>query len=254
MKDTYFKTRRPFKKRQHRYEIGSPVGLWNLYDDNHFLARLYKIGINEQEAYYHYHMHYATSTGKCNEAEFYSHVREIVADHIEALRKESPFSTNHAIHRANLKCLRTFRDYLVSINIFGYRDPVDITITRYDSEISSLKRELAQKEKLIQKMKAFETDQKIRITKGYLYTLVDLIQQLPELKLPEDSGMRLLRPSTEMVWVKMICKYFQHGDEEISSQTLRSYFPANKDVPGIKYRIIQEKYKLYRIVSSNKSK
>lgn len=248
MKDTYFKIRRPFTRRQHRYDIGSPVGFWNLYDDNHFLARLYQIGNQEQETFYSYHLQYAVSSGKCSEAEFYAHVREIVADHIEALRKESPFSRNHGRNRANLKMLRIFRDYLISINTYGYLDPVDITITRYNTEINELKKQLALKEQLLKDMKVFETDQKIRLTKGYLYTFVDIIHQLGELRLPDKDGVRLLRPSTEMVWVKMICKYFQHGEEEINLQTLRSYFPADRDNPGTKYRDVQEKYKLYSIV------
>lgn len=249
MKDTYFKIRRPFTKRQHRYDIGSPVGFWNLYDDNHFLARLYQIGNDEQEAFYKYHQQYAVDNGKCTETEFYTHVREIVADHIEALRKESPFSRNHGRNRANLKTLRIFRDYLISINTYGYLDPVDITITRYNSEINELKKQLAEKELLLKEMKVFETDQKIRITKGYLYTLVDIIQQLGELRLPGKDGVRLLRPSTEMVWVKLICKYFQHGEDEISVQTLRSYFPADKNNPGIKYRDIQSKNKIFKIIN-----
>ncbi len=121
MRDTYFKIHRPFSRRKHRYDIGSPIGFWNLYDDNHFLNRLYDIGNEEQEAYYHYHMEHAIGTGKCSEAEFYELVREIVADHIEFIRKQSPFSHKHARNRVNLKCLRTFRDYLISINTYGYR-------------------------------------------------------------------------------------------------------------------------------------
>lgn len=46
----------------------------------------------------------------------------------------------------------------------GYFNPVDITITRYNSEINALKKQLAQKEQLLKEMKVFETDQKIRIT------------------------------------------------------------------------------------------
>jgi hypothetical protein len=172
MKDTYFRIRRPFTKRQHRYDIGSPIGFWNLYDDNHFLARLYQIGNNEQDAFYNYHLQYAVSNGRCTDGEFYAHVREIVADHIAALRKESPFSRNHGRNRANLKMLRIFRDYLITINNYGYLDPVDITITRYKIEIASLKKELEEKDQQIREMKTFETDKKNRITKGYLYTLV----------------------------------------------------------------------------------
>jgi len=249
MRDTYFKTRRPFSIRKHRYDIGSPIGFWNYYDDNHFLTRLYVIGNEEQGQYYHYQMEYAVSTAKCTEAEFYAHVREIVADHIEAIRKESPFSRKHAQNRIHLKCLRMFRDYLISINSYGYRDPVDITITRYDSEIASLKKELAQKDKELEKLKKYETDYKVRITKGYLNAFVDIIHQFPEIRIPNQDSTRLLSASTESVWVKMICKYFQHGEEEINIETLRSRFTSDRENPGSKYRPIREKEKIFRILA-----
>src|SRR5690606_9545907 len=156
MRDTYFKPRQRFSGRKHPYDIGNPIGSWKKYDDNHFLAKLYEIGNEEQEQYYRYHMEYAVSTGKCTEAEFYEHVREIVSDHIEFFRKQSPFSRKHAQNRLNLKCLRAFRDYLVSINTYGYRDPVDITITRYDMEIALLKKELAKKNKELEELKIYE--------------------------------------------------------------------------------------------------
>ncbi|WP_118194315.1 hypothetical protein [Albibacterium indicum] len=248
MRDTYFKTRRPFRRREHRYDIGSPVGFWNHYDDNHFLAQLYEIGNKEQGAYYEYHKEHAIRTGKCTEEEFYGHVREIVADHIEAIRKESSFSKKHAQNRINLKCLRIFRDYLISISPSGYRDPVDITITRYDSEIASLKKKLAEKEEELDKLKKYETEYKVRITKGHLNAFIDIVHQLPELRLPQKDGIRLLSASTESVWVKIICKYFQHGDEEINMETIRSRFTSNKESPSSKYRPIREKEKIFKIL------
>jgi len=247
MRDTYFKTHRPFSRRKHRYDIGSPIGFWNYYDDNHFLTQLYIIGNEEQEQYYNYHMDYAVSTGKCTEAEFYAHVREIVADHIEYIRKESPFSPKHGRNRINLKCLRIFRDYLISINTYGYRDPLDITITRYDTEIASLKKELAEKNEELEALKKYETDYKVRITKGYLNAFIDMIHQFAEIRTPNKDSIRLLSASTESVWVKMICKYFQHGDEEINMETIRSRFTSNKENPSSKYRPIREKDKLFRI-------
>lgn len=247
MRDTYFKTRQPFNRRKHRYDIGSPIGFWNYYDDNHFLTRLYVIGNGEQEQYYRYHLEYAVSTGKCTEAEFYEHVREIVADHIEAIRKESPFSRKHGRNRVNLKCLRIFRDYLISINTYGYRDPVDITITRYDMEIASLKEELAEKNEKLEKLKIYESDYKVRITNGHLNAFIDLIHQFSEIRIPNEDGIRLLSASTEMVWVKMLCKYFQHGEDEINMETIRSRFTSNKENPSSKYRPIRVKDKLFKI-------
>ncbi|WP_313367632.1 hypothetical protein [Sphingobacterium mizutaii] len=247
MQDTYFKTRRPFTRRVHRYDIGSPIGFWNHFDDNHFLNRLYQIGNLEQEAYYHYHLDHALRKGKCTEAEFYEHVREIVADHIEAIRKESPFSRKHARNRVNLRCLRAFRDYLITINTYGYRDPVDITITRYDMEIDALKKQLAEKNRKLEALKPYESEYKIRITKGYLNSFIDLIHQIAEIKDPNRDNLRLVNASTESVWVKMISKYFQHGDVEINLETLRSRFTPDKDNPSSKYRPIQEKDKIFKI-------
>lgn len=248
MRDTYFKTRRPFSRRKHRYDIGSPIGFWNYYDDNHFLTRLYVIGNEEQEQYYNYHMDYAVNTGKCTEAEFYAHVREIIADHIEAIRKESPFSRKHGRNRVNLKYLRTFRDYLVSINTYGYRDPVDITITRYDMEIASLKKELAKKNKELEELKIYESKYKVKITNGYLSAFLDLIHQFREIRTPNKNGVRILSASTEMVWAKMICKYFQHGEEALNIETIRSRFTADKENRGTKYRPIREKDRFFKIL------
>lgn len=163
------------------------------------------IGNEEQEQYYRYHMEYAVRTGKCTEAEFYAHVREMVADHIEAIRKESPFSRKHGRNRVNLKYLRIFRDYLVSINTYGYRDPVDITITRYDTEIASLKKQLADKDEelatqneKLEKLKIYESKYKVKITNGYLSTFLDLIHQFREIRTPNENGVRILSGSTEM--------------------------------------------------------
>src|SRR5690606_7874252 len=248
MRDTYFKASQPFSRRKHLYDIGNPIGSWKNYDDNHFLARLYEIGNEEQEQYYRYHMEHAVNTDKCSEEEFYEHVREIVSDHIEAIRKESPFSRKHARNRIHLKCLRNFRDYLISINTYGYRDPVDITITRYDTEIASLKKEIAQKDKELEKLKKYETDYKVRITKGFLNAFVDIIHQFPEIRIPNQDSTRLLSASTESVWVKMICKYFQHGEEEINIETLRSRFTSDRENPSSKYRPIRERERLFRIL------
>ncbi|WP_257668732.1 hypothetical protein [Parapedobacter tibetensis] len=127
-------------------------------------------------------------------------------------------------------------------------DTVDITITRYDTEIATLKKELEEKNRELEALKQYETEYKVRITKGYLNAFVDLIHQFPEIKDPRKDSIRLLNASTESVWVKMICKYFQHGDEEINMETIRSRFTSNKESPSSKYRPIREKDRIFRIL------
>src|SRR5690606_37676566 len=158
MRDTYFKASQPFSRRKHLYDIGNPIGSWKNYDDIHLPARLYEIGNEQQQHYYRYHMAHAVNTAKSCEAEFYLHVRQIVSNHIEAMRNDSPFSRKHARNRNHLTCLRPFRDYLISINTYGYRDPVDITISRYDTEIALLKKELEKKNKELEELKIYESE------------------------------------------------------------------------------------------------
>src|SRR5690606_6180790 len=119
--------------------------------------------------------------------------------------------------------------------------PVDITITRYDMEIASLKKQLADKEEelaitneKLEKLKIYESKYKVRITSGYLNAFIDLIHQFRKIRIPNEDGVRLLSASTEMVWVKMMCKYFQHGEDALNIETLRSRFTPDKEKRGIK--------------------
>src|SRR5690606_17574477 len=110
----------------------------------------------------------------------------------------------------------------------------------------SLKKELSQKNEELEALKKYETEYKVRITKGYLNSFIDIVHQFPEIRIP-NGGTRLLSASTESVWVKMICKYFQHGEEEINIETLRSRFTSDKENPSSKFRPISEKDRIFKI-------
>lgn len=100
----------------------------------------------------------------------------------------------------------------------------------------------------LDKLKKYETEYKERITKGYLHTFIDIINQLAEVIVPNGNNTRLLSASTESVWMKMICRYFQHGDEEINMETIRSRYTSHRGNPSSKYRLIREKDRLFRIL------
>ena len=79
-------------------------------------------------------------------------------------------------------------------------------------------------------------------------TFLDLIHQFREIRIPNENGVRILSASTEMVWTKMICKYFQHGEDALNIETIRSRFTVDKEKLGTKYRPIREKDKFFKIV------
>ena len=122
-------------------------------------------------------------------------------------------------------------------------------------EIASLKKQLADKDEelatqneKLEKLKIYESKYKVKITNGYLSTFLDLIHQFREIRTPNENGVRILSGSTELVWAKMICKYFQHGEDALNIETIRSRFTADKEKRGTKYRPIREKDKFFKIV------
>ena len=56
---SYYKPRNPFSFSTHPYDLGTIMGLWNSYDDNHFLLKIYKMDREEFSIYYTYHLNYA---------------------------------------------------------------------------------------------------------------------------------------------------------------------------------------------------
>src|SRR5690606_1385913 len=81
----------------------------------------------------------------------------------------------------------------------------------------------------------------VKITTGYLSAFIDLMHQFPELRIPTNDGTRLMSASTDNVWAKMICKYFQHGDKALNIETIRSRFTSDKEKPNTKYRPIRDR-------------
>jgi len=64
--------------------------------------------------------------------------------------------------------------------------------------------------------------------------------------LPNDN--KLTRSQAQSPWYKMIAKYFMHGEKDISIDTARNYFPAQKNDKPAKFIEIPEKDKLFKIV------
>ena len=50
----------------------------------------------------------------------------------------------------------------------------------------------------------------------------------------------------------MIAKYFREGNNEISLETIRRYFPADKNNPGTKYAKIPPELKLFQLKPAKK--
>lgn len=73
MRNTYFKSRKPFSFSPHLYDLGTIMGLWESHDDNHILLKIYKIDEKEFADYYSYHLNYAGENNIASQEDFFRH-------------------------------------------------------------------------------------------------------------------------------------------------------------------------------------
>jgi len=246
MKTTFFKHRGRFDFSPHRFEIGNPIIQNRSLEDNLFLLKLYKISESEYPTFYQFHLEHFLKTHPEQEDVFFSNVREIVVNRIKHFKRLDPFGGKYASGLEHTRMLELFLTYLKSIDQWSNHKLIESVIVEKDELILHLKEKIRQQEILIKEYTKYEAGEKIVISKGNLSAFIDLVQQLQELTLPNEN--KLLRSQAQSPWYKMIARYFIHGDKEISIDTARNYFPAQKEDKPAKFIHIQEKDKRFMII------
>lgn len=244
MRVGFFKIRDKFSFCPHQFEIGNPI-FQGPYIENYFFKKLFTLQVSDISSFYNFHLeHYMQRSG--SEAEFFAHVWEITEDRIRYYKRQDPFSARHTRNREYLEKLKAFQSFLDSINQWKKGYPFEYILEEKESQIASLKEEVAQLQAQVQKQRPYEPSEKIAISDKNLATFIDLIKQMQSLVLPD--GRKLLRFQSQSSWYKMICKYFEHGSTPIPLETARNYFPAKKDTPIIKGSQIADHLKIFKIV------
>ena len=233
MRNTYFKARKAFSFSHHPFDIGTALGLWQNHDDNHFLLKIYSLEEEKFDEYYNYHLYHTLENNIGEDEDFYSHVWQIVKNRIKHFEQQDPFSRNHAMHINNLHKLQLFQKFLNSIDKWNARPP-QLIITERDELINTQRIEIDELKEKLKYLNQYEVVQKIRIEEDHLGTLVDLVKQMRELKLP--SGRLLLRCDNKSPFSKLISKYFSIGGNDIPTETTRNYFVEKKGDVAAKER------------------
>ena len=150
-----------------------------------------------------------------------------------------------------LEKLMQFQKYLRSIDQWNTQKTLPEIIADQEEEIRKQQVEIAGLKEDLKTAKKLETQEFINIADGYLLSFVDICLQAQEALLP-DTGKELVFSQSQIVWSKMIAKYFREGNNEISLETLRRYFPGNKKDPGIKYAKVPPELKLFKLTPARK--
>ncbi|RZK40911.1 MAG: hypothetical protein EOO90_13160 [Pedobacter sp.] len=242
---SYFSPRKRFSFSSHPYDLGTIMGLWHSHDDNHFLLKIYNMAEKEFADYYGYDLNHALANKLTTEEDFYSHVWQIVQNRIRHFEMQDPFSSSHASHRQNTEKLQKFQKYLQDVDKWNARPP-QLIIAEKDELIAQQIHEIELLKEKLNQLNQYEVAQKIRIEEEHLATVVDLIKQMRELKLP--SGRLLLRCDNKSPYSKMISKYFSHGGKDIPTETTRNYFVEKKGDVATKGTAVKSEQQLFRII------
>lgn len=244
--DTYFKFRGRFEIHSKRYDIGWLIFTDRIFGLNFFLDKIYKIREDEYPLFYNYQLGYYLEGNPLSEEAFFNHVHDIVINRIKYYKGLKPSGSKYAKGLILTRKLEAFLDFLKTIDRWHKTEPLESVIGDKDKQIDNLKQRIAELESQLKEATKYDAGEKIVINKGHISAFMDLVQQVQELTLPNKN--KLTRSQAQSPWYKMIARYFMHGDKEISIDTARNYFPANKGDKPAKFIEIAEKDKLFKIV------
>ncbi|MEO6524627.1 MAG: hypothetical protein ABIN91_23280 [Mucilaginibacter sp.] len=251
MPNKYFKPHEAFDRHSHKFDIGVFIGLKKGYEDNLFIKKLFTLPIREYAEFYQYHLIYFLGKEAQGEQEFFSFVWQVVLRRIRYIEIKDPFNSSHALDMEMLEKLIQFQKYLRSIDQWNTQKTLPEIIADQQEEIRKQQLQIAELKEDLKTARKLETQEFINIADGYLLSFIDICLQAQEALLP-DTGKELVFSQTQIVWSKMIAKYFREGNNEISLETLRRYFPGNKKDPGIKYAKVPPELKLFKLTPAKK--
>ena len=244
MKVGYFKFRKPFDFFPHPYDLGSPIGYWKGYDDNHFLLLIYKLKEENFDEYYNRHLSHTLENELGNEEKFFKVVWQMVEDRIHHFKNQNPFSRKHASHIASIEKLQQFQNYLSSIDQWNAR-PSHIIIAEKEELIRKKDSKIDELQKRLNELNEYEVVQKIFIDEGYVPIVINILKQMQKLTSP--SGRPLLKCDFNSPYYKMVSKYFSDGGTDISWETVRNYYVERTEDVTSKGTKIKHKHEIFKI-------
>lgn len=248
--NSYFKFRGRFELNPHRYDIGWLIFTDRIFGLNFFVNKIYKIKKDEYATFYNYQLNHYLEGNPGQEEAFFDHVYDIVTNRIKFYKGLKPSGSSYAKGLIYTAKLEVFLTFLKSIDQWHKTQPLESVIADKNKQIDQLEARIKELENQVKEYVKYEAGEKIVISKDGLPTLIDLIDQIRELKLP--NGNKLVNSQTASPWYKLIAKHFLNGDKPIAIGTAQNYFPADKGSPPPKYTIVSEKDKLFKIIQKPK--
>ena len=251
MSINFFRPRDRFDFSKDTLDIGNPISWKRAHFKKHFFKRVFAINDNLIDKFYRRHLaYYLAMHPKGNEEIFFKYLWELIESQLKVLMGKDVYDSNHLNNERQIEQLKKFTGVLISHDRWNFHKSNEAVVANQELEIYALKQDIIRLKSELKKATTLEKDGYINIRAGRAHTFYDLIHKLQEIKLPD--GLELLYPADQIIWRRMICKFFREDHKEINFHTIHRYFPADKKNLGNKYKEIDQKDKLLDIVLAKK--
>jgi hypothetical protein len=248
---TYFKPRDRFDFEKDTLDIGNPLTWDRSQFLKHVFKRVFAIGADRLDEFYQRHLAYYLANHPDGKEEiFFKYFYGLIERQLKVLMGKDVYDKNHVRNEREIERLQKFTELLIPLDRWNFHKSNDAVIAQQDSKIHALEHQVTKLKADLKKATTLETEDYINIRAGWAHTLFDIILQLQNIELPD--GDTLLYPATQIVWRRMICKYFREGGNEINFNSIHRYFPTDKRNLGRKYVAIAEKDKVFKLVLAKK--
>jgi hypothetical protein len=227
----YFRPRDRFDFSKNTLDIGNYLQWSRKNFLKHFFLRIFAIDASRWPEFYNRHLtYYLKNNTHGKEEYFFKKLWSLIETRLKTLVEKDIYeSKNHVRDQQEIEHLKSFTEFLTSIDKWHSNETEEAIKVRMLTENQGLQNQLIERDKEIKLFRSKETTDKINIHKDSYLILVDLFLKLQELKLDDDKELVFAR--TQAVWMKMINKYFTEDHKEIKIETLKRYFPADKNKP-----------------------
>lgn len=242
----YFKQRDRFDFAVDTLDVGNPITWKRSHFLKHLFKRIFAIHENRLNEFYHHHLdYYLAKNDRVNEELFFKHLWEIIERQLKVLMSRDIYGKNHVRTQMEMEHLKKFTMLLISLDQWNVHKSNDSVIAQQESEILALNKQIVKLKSDLQIANNLETKQYINIPKGGLLSFLDICIQMQDIKLP--TGKEIVFTEFQIVWVKLICRYFREDNEEIDFNRVRRYFPKDRRNPGIRSSEIPADQHLFEI-------
>lgn len=229
MNSIYFKKRKNFDFKPHKYDLGIPFWPKNSHLDMHFLNKINELKDSEHENLYDYHKnHYLTSSSEAKKEVFFEEVFILLDSQIKKELLKEPLKMNSKSKtkwEKRIQKYKSFLGFLKDKEEWDFINPENETqkIKELKEEIKELKSEL--------KKFTVKNEHKIDIIDEDIDILIDIFHQIQNLThwKPGKSN-ELLISYSQNTWAKIISNYFTLRSKDLPFDTMKKKF--NSDSVG----------------------